>query len=143
MKGHRALLLLVVLLLGVTLACGPSLAARVTALDDQAREVRDRHRVEQALESALGAVGGAGAVRACGPVALDPAAEAGPMRPALAWLLDLPLHDIERPRDADVVTTFARRGRGVDRELAGGAAVRRAANEEWVVWSTCPDPTGR
>lgn len=128
----------------LVLACLPSVAGRVVAVGDLAAEVRAHHRVAQDLESALAGAGGPARVVACGPVAIDPAGDAGPMQPALAWLLDLPLHEIGRPGGGDAATTFARTGRDVDRRLAQTGASRVAVTEEWVVWTSCTPPsTGR
>lgn len=128
----------------VVIACVPSLWARAGALDELALEVRERHRVAETLESAIAGAGGRTEVLACGPVALDPSGEAGPMRPALAWWLDLPLHAVERPTGRGVATTFARAGGDVDRGLAASGATRLAVTSEWVVWTICSAPsTGR
>lgn len=124
----------------IGLLCVPSLLARTTALPSLYAETRDRHDVAAALEGALSAAGGAEGVRACRPLALDPARDAGPMRPALAWFVDLPLHEVARPGD-EAATTFARAGGSVDRRLADDGAAPLARSSEWAVWShTCTSP---
>ncbi|MGV3759414.1 MAG: hypothetical protein ACO1PW_07695 [Actinomycetota bacterium] len=130
---------------GVLLAaCGPSLAARIGSLGELAGEVRDRHALAVEQDAAVADAGGRGDLVGCRPVALDTTGEAGPMRPALAWRLDLPLHEIERPGRDDVVTTFAQRGSSVDRGLADRGERPLAMSVSWVVWSRCTSPsTGR
>jgi len=129
----------VVALLVVSL---PSLLARSTSLPGLLAETGDRHRVAVALEEALTTAGGAAYLRTCGPLALDPSGEAGPMRPALAWWADVPLHEVARPRDPEVATTVARAGRAVDRALGRTSAVLLARNEEWAIWSdVCTRPS--
>lgn len=131
-----------VALAALVLACLPSLLARGTALPGMLAETVDRDRMAVALEGALASAGGASALRGCGPLALDPAGEAGPMRPALAWMADLPLHEIARPGAPEVATTLARAGGRADRALHDTGAVLLTRNEEWAVWSlTCTTPS--
>jgi hypothetical protein len=131
-----------VALAALLLACLPSLLARATALPGLLAETGDRDRMAVALEGALDAAGGARALRGCGALALDPTGEAGPMRPALAWLVDLPLHEVARPGAPGVDTTLARADGRADGALAETGAVLLARNTEWAVWSTaCIDPS--
>jgi hypothetical protein len=117
----------------------PPVLPRVRAFDTLVDGIETRARLERELDVALDRAGGPDAVRACGAVAID---QSDVPRMALAWKLDLPLHEVRRRLRDDPGVLFARAGGRQDRALSGEPAPvleRLAESEEWVVYAAgCP-----
>jgi hypothetical protein len=113
----------------------PLVLPRVRAFDMLVDGIETRARLERELDVALDRAGGPDAVRACGAVAID---QSDVPRMALAWKLDLPLHEVRRRLRDDPGVLFARAGGRQDRALSGEpapAVERLAESEAWVVYA--------
>jgi hypothetical protein len=86
----------------------PAAAGRTSNLGETLREAERREREVDGLSEVITAAGGAAELRRCEPLSID---GAGVPRPALAWLVDVPLVDIaRRPPDPPEGTMVVRAG---------------------------------
>lgn len=122
-------------LAAVVLAGG--LVGRAAGLPELASDVRARAVVEADLDRALEAAGGAEALAGtCGRVVID---DPTIPRVAVAWKLDLPLHEVGTLRApvAGPATAVVRTDGRVGRAYAADPsdAVERARNDRWAVYA--------
>lgn len=115
-------------------------APRLGAVGPQSEELVARHRLERQIDLALDRAGGPSAVRPCGKVVID-----GPStwRIALAWKLDRPLDQVDRPPLAGSGVAVARAGGRLDRGLRArvgqGEVEDLGRSVEWAIYAIdCP-----
>lgn len=107
----------------------PFVATRVQGFGPLVDEMTAQRDLERDLADVIDEAGGADAVRRCGPISYD---GTGGKRPALSWLLDVPLSTMAvraRPRPGHVLV---RRGGVLEAEiLASGRFETVAVNDSW------------
>lgn len=118
--------------IALLLAFVVSLLPRVVGIEDVLDDVIDRGRLEDDLDLVLDRAGGADAILACGPPAVS---SSGLLRPAVAWKLDLALHDVRRVRDDHRGAVVVRADTELETDVAErGDVVELARTAEWVVF---------
>lgn len=125
---------------GVAVVAVATLTGRASGLTTLAAEVTARAEVEAELDRALAAAGGTEEVaRGCGRVVIDDPAIP---RVAVAWKLDLPLHEVGvRTPVTGPATAIVRTGGRVDRAYAADPELAdpAARNAGWTVYLVgCP-----
>lgn len=116
----------------VLLVAGVALVPRAVGIEEVLDDVVDRGRLEDDLDLVLDRAGGADAILACGPPAVS---SSGLLRPAVAWKLDLALHDVRRVRDDHRGAVVVRADTGSEADVAErGDVVELARTAEWVVF---------
>lgn len=119
-------------------------APRVSAVGPLSSALAERHHLDRQLDVALDRAGGPSSVGACGTVAI---ADTSTYRIALAWKLDRPLDEVDRPSRSTSGVTVVRAGGRLDEGL--GDPVRTEVEElgrsvEWAIYAVdCPSAVDR
>jgi hypothetical protein len=118
---------LVALLLGAVLV-----APRVAGLADVADEVAERGRLEEDLDRTIEAAGGVPALRGCGAVVVTGQSL---LRSAVAWKLELPLHDAELDLVERPAVLLLESPRAIELARSRPGAVELAEGERWAAFA--------
>jgi len=117
---------------GMAALCLPFAAQRIVAVRTQSTEVADRARSERGLAAVVDDIGGAAALRSCGPLSID---TADVPRAALSWRAELPVHRVARAHAPYTGTVVAKAGGRTARALDEEARAEEvAANDHWEVF---------
>jgi hypothetical protein len=118
---------------GLALVLTPFVLQRVAAIGPLWSDMAERRRVDDDLAEVLDDAGGAGALRACGELAIE---SANVPRAALAWRAEVPVGEVRRAAGAAQGVVVVRAGGPVERELRAAGAEAMATNDTWTVYRT-------